>query len=168
MARSIEEQLRDFCVSDKGKVYIKQKIKSSGSINRVADQNINFALSEAADMRRLLVRYFNDAGLTSISENQISFSPVYTDQDGVIRIDLTMDNADLRRPSLYPDGYPDGAYNIVTLFIRGWDSSPVYGLWESRGISVKGRTHKSPDPMIQNAIKEFERTHTSKAIARME
>lgn len=168
MARSIEEQLELFCQSQSGKQQIKQAIKTNRRAGIHTGQTVAFAESEGYDMRRILVKYFHDAGLESISENDIHLSELYTDQDGNLRIDLMINDEDLRRPSLYPAGYPDGAYNILTLFIRGWSSSPVYGVWESHGVSVRGRTRKNPDPIIQNAITEFESTHSSIAIPMME
>lgn len=65
----------------------------------------------------------------------------WDDSVNAYRITIRYNEAYISRPSLYPEGYPKGAYNIVALLNRGYyphrgysedGANRVYGEWHGR------------------------------------
>lgn len=166
MSKPLKQQISEWMHSAEGQAEIKRQLASQNiSLSQVNSGDLAAIKSEAKELRNILVARLQEAGLTSIGVDQINIGELrQNDSDPLLfYVDLTIDSNDLRRPSLQPNRYPDGAYNIVTLFIRGWDSSPIYGYWASAGKNVRSRTHKDPEPIIEDAVNEFNVTHKLEA-----
>ena len=166
MSKPLKQQISEWVHSPTGLAEINRQLSSKKiSLDQVGTGDVAAIKSEANQLRNILVARLHEAGLTSIGVEQIHIGELHQDNKDPMSfyVDLSIDSNDLRRPSLQPNRYPDGAYNIVTLFIRGWDSSPIYGYWASAGKNVRSRTHKDPEPIIEDAVNEFNVTHKLEA-----
>lgn len=81
---------------------------------------------------------------------------------GGYSVEIRFKQEDVSRPSLYPEGYPDGAYNIVALLNRGYHASDyVYGEWkrgkDQRGPGAYVYSMKDREGLwyIQSAVEKF-------------
>lgn len=166
MSKPLKQQISEWAHSPAGQAEIKRQLSAQNiSLDQVDAGDVAAIKLEADQLRNILAARLHEAGLASIGVEQIHIGELRQDNKDPLSfyVDLSIDSDDLRRPSLQPNRYPGGAYNIVTLFIRGWDSSPIYGYWASADKNVRSRTHKDPEPIIEDAVKEFNATHKLEA-----
>ena len=118
------------------------------------------AMAAAEDLKRFIITYAqSEFTLSQFSVYQhihnMDVGSTVKLGDGRYRIDLNL-YGDLHRDSLIP-GY-DGAYDIVSLFVHGWEDKQgrtknVFGLWRNKMVRAKGR--KDPMDFIENAVDLF-------------
>lgn len=90
----------------------------------------------------------------SLSGSIAMSSSVEFGDDGIATITITM-SGPLARPSLNPDKYPEGVYDIVGLFSKGWsyDGFGPSGIWHGR--ITYALTHRNAAPFIARAVNEW-------------
>ena len=87
-----------------------------------------------------------------------------TNESGQLEVHINFDPEDIRRPSMYEAGYPEGVYDIVALMNRGYRADDhVYGQW--RGASVKSVQARDGLHFLEAAIEEFNTRYAGTATA---
>ena len=109
-------------------------------------------------------------GLYYFSRSSISFEMAYNPKTGLDAYVGFYTN-DVKRPSLYPQRYPNGVKNIIKLFTTGYQAKKhVYGNWNSsHGVynNVRSTLRREPNPFLEDAVKEFNRDYAGRAKARL-
>lgn len=96
------------------------------------------------------------------SINNIDIGEITDNGDGTYKINLDL-WGDLTRPSLNPNR--EGAYNIVSLFIHGWDARDTFAknkkwLWGNwHGRKVGARAYKEPMDFAEQAVEIFNKQY---------
>lgn len=111
----------------------------------------------AAKMLEVLKNAINSHGLSAGVVDAISnwdISATTSAGNGLYYISLNF-AGNPQRPSLAPDKYPYGAYNIIGLYNDGVDHTmrPVHGMWH--GQMVSSRTNIPAANFINEAVNTF-------------
>lgn len=84
-----------------------------------------------------------------------------------MEIHLNFDREMMRRSSLYPEGYPEGADNIVALMNHGYRAKNyVYGAWDGAGGKrIRSRLERPGLHFLDAAVEEFNQQFAGQARA---
>lgn len=107
-------------------------------------------------------------GLQSFSRSSIIVGEpklVPTDK-GKYLLEISFDEAALRRESLNPDKY-DGVENIIKLFVTGYHAGGVVrGKWRGHGDEIiSSLPDRESNDFLNNAVREFNSSHGGNAMA---
>lgn len=166
--KNLEAQIEKYLNSRSGKEAINKAIASSsisGISGMIQGVSVNKKeLSIAADeMKQILIDRLKDSGLEGMTQ-YISRSEIKSDPMKGMFFEITVPSFALRRDSLYPEKYPDGAYNIITLFEKGWSTNKsVWGIWH--GERTIGKKKRDPDPILNDAVIEFNSRWSSRGLS---
>lgn len=158
MRDSLQEKIRLFLNTNKGKQLV-QEYLSSGSSSSRKNSSVKNALESANMMKSILLEHLYyagiyDEGISKFTPDDIIIVGPTIDDSGNMEIYLNFNKEALHRDSLDPIRFPGGVDNIILLFTHGWDAnSQVFGEW--RGERVGSRKHKEPDSFMQDAVDEF-------------
>lgn len=154
--------INNFLRTDSGKLITRRAVSSNKGSRSGSGLNISndTAMNIAEELKKMILAYAGSQFTTSQisifnSINNIDIRQPIDNGDGTFRIDLNLDG-DLRRDSL--SHYSDGAYNIVSLFIHGWDDksgkiSKLFGMWNDK--LVRAKTSRSPMSFAEDAVDLF-------------
>lgn len=185
---SLDEKLKSWAKSPKGKAKIdaarKEALKegkrfgsrkgvlgSAGfgaGTGSVAANDLDFYKNEFLWLLRQTISkiptYYTDAYLGDIynfaDEGNIHCTGHFNNTTGYYEFHFNFDPESIKRESLEPDKYPEGAYDIVALINHGYDASGyIYGYWDQAGKEVRGLRTREGAFFIQEAVKEFERLY---------
>ena len=156
---SIEAELKKWAASPAGKKKIaearKQAIKSGKPFGGYIPLSRTDVEAIADRLRNTIYEYMPDS--LSDGENAVEFytPDIMQRDDGSWEVEIDFNENTLSRPSLEPNRYPDGAYNIVSLFIHGWDThgKAVFGEWH--GDKTWSRSKRAADPFVTRAVSAF-------------
>ena len=148
------------------------KEKIFNSVGGSYTVNKEMAIAIAQDLCNIIIQHADKEFTSSQASilkhiQEISIGGMSDAGNGYIYIELSL-NGDLSRPSLIPG---ESAYNIVSLFIKGWSPKkklrvPVIGRW--RDMTVAARTYKAGMGFTNEAISEFNSKYAGTAYAELE
>ena len=135
--KDLELQINKFLNSSRGKVAVKKALMSqpsgfgAGAFSSAVKVN-EAALAKAADsMKDILSKRLEESGLGSMTQ-YVSSTGMRSDHVNGLYFEIVVPDFALERESLYPEKYPRGAYNIITLFEKGWSTGNQIRFWKMR------------------------------------
>lgn len=167
--KQLESQIVKFLNSHDGKIAVKKAITGLPSGLHVSNNSGGIKINEnmmalaASDMKNILSSMLDNAGLGSVN-NSIYLTDLKSDPERGLFFEILVPDHELQRDSLYPEKYPEGAYNIITLFEKGWKAEKsVFGVWH--GEHVYSRKSRSPNPILEKAVTEFNSRWSSRGLS---
>ena len=163
---SLEDALKKWAQSPDGK----KKLGEGGK--RVARNGVIFGAGGAShppdyyaqEARRILSEEIQAAGF-EYGDYLIVSAPVWDDALGKWVITMNFDSDRAKRDSLYPDGYPEGATDIIALINHGYNArGVVYGYWPPAGKKIRSLQSRSGAYFIQEAASWFNRKYSGEAV----
>lgn len=120
-----------------------------------------------------LAAYYGDRLISILDRHITAAGYEFADYLGVVRtgfdessgqfeVHINFDPDEIRRPSLYEDGYSEGVYDIVALLNRGYRAEDhVYGQWH--GAAVKSLQARDGLHFLEAAVDEFNQRYAGVA-----
>lgn len=91
----------------------------------------------------------------------------WNDQLGKYELIVDFKEEFLSRPSLEPDRFPEGAYNIVALLNKGYHAKgAVYGEWH--GMETWSKENRPAEEYIQDAVRQFHALYGAEAVVNID
>lgn len=119
---------------------------TSYSLATIAQEFVNELRTQMSSHGLVGLDMYNVGDPVEIAPGRFEIRIEFPDQEGI------------HRPSLRPDKYPAGAYDIVTLLDEGYSADrPIYGMWH--GQRIKSRQTFTGYHFIEDAIDDFTRKH---------
>lgn len=157
-AAEIQKRLEDFSETKIGKKRVQEELKKN---KQILAKKIVLYDEAVSTLARIINEHTPDSIKNALPVESImrGASKPVENPDGTYTIHINFDKNLLRRDSLAYDGNGDfyGAYDIVGLFTKGWDTDPskrVWGTWHGKD-HVLNKLHKESDRFVQDAINEF-------------
>lgn len=152
--------------SDKGKLKILDAKTNNSNLKVASRQERWYYLSIAEEFKEILYKYIKSV-LPHFKKGTIDVGRVIkVHKEKGVKVEISFNPNDLRRKSLYPQGYPDGLNDIIALFSTGFECGYrtnrrgervrkyAYGI-DSQGKFTRGRTHLPPNDFLLRAVEEF-------------
>lgn len=163
---SLEDALKKWAQSPEGKKKLHEAGKQAAKRGVIyggggASHPPDYYAQEA---RRILSEEIQTAGF-EYGDYLIMSAPVWDDALGKWVITMNFDPAMSKRDSLYPEGYPDGAEDIVALMNHGYSArGVVYGYWPKAGKQIRSLQSRNGAYFIQQAASWFNQKYAGEAV----
>lgn len=181
MSMSLEQQLEKFSTTDKWKKLIKNaKVGGSSASSKGRQSTKSIGMGDVEIVSDILTELLM-AIKTKFPEMSSSMFNIYDmgyrgDTRGRNEYRVYFHN--VGRPSIYPEGYPDGLENVLALFSHGsepsknavWDKPGLEWNFGKRGRGIRKQRreyrkgyhifiqqgwYKKPDPFLINAVERL-------------
>lgn len=166
MSMSIEDALRKWAQSKQGQKALQAAAKNAYKSGNYGGRGSGTTEArEPAFYAEEMIRLLN---MEFIADGQdfgemLYWVPIgWDDSAGGYLLEIRLKQEDVSRPALYPEKYPDGAYNIVALLNRGYHAKDhVYGKWkhgqdqQGSGVYIRSLKDRAGAWYIQNAVENF-------------
>lgn len=161
----INEKLAAWAKSPEGQKKLQQAQKSavrSGKQFGSGQDQQKLTAFYADRLMNILDRHITDAGYDFA--DYLGVVDTRVAESGQFEVHIDFDPEEIRRPSLYEAGYPEGVHDIVALLNRGYRADDsVYGQW--RGAAVKSLPARDGLHFLEAAIEEFNTRYAGTATA---
>ena len=161
----IDEKLAAWAKSPEGQKKLRAAQKASARAGKQfgsGEDQKKLTAYYADRLMTILDRHITEAGYDFADYLGVVRTGV--DESGRFEVHIDFDPEDIRRPSLYEAGYPEGVHDIVALLNRGYRADDsVYGQW--RGASLKSLPTRDGLHFLEAAIEEFNTRYAGTATA---
>ena len=141
-AMDYQKMVEDFVKTPKGKGEIQSQIQNKKTANKSIGYSVIEMKRIAENLKNEIISEFSSlvykdprpeiafSGSNVIVSNPMPFVSLNDNGDTSNRITITFKDEALHRSSLWEEGYPDGAYDIIGLFTNGYRAgASVSGQW---------------------------------------
>lgn len=168
----IMKLVREYAKSPAGKTAIK---KQTGLI--YTDEDPSTMLTAYGEQMKNILYEHVHALIRSIILDDIVVRKPYQDKNGMWKLEISFKDGVLKRDSLDTDNYPEGVYNIVLLFAKGYHAKKyVYGHWYLPNqtwygggdfVHIRSKKDRNGSDFLIQAVNEFNE-NVGKGIAKAE
>ena len=170
MAGNLRQKINNFLASHSGKNRVNKKLDDLLTNGGTVESGETvYPIDEVANkFSSVLKNEISNSGLSADAESSIiSGINIDVKKVGIASFCITVRISpnDSSRPSLWPDGYPSGVYDIVGLLNEGAVTrDAVYGVWSSHPEygKIPSRTIIPGAHFIDSAISTFETLYSKK------
>lgn len=164
----INAKLASWAKTPDGKAKISAKKKDALKEGKILGSGVGYGagtgIVAAADVDfyrdrflEILREKIHEAGFNFADEDNVLVNGGFNNSTGYYEYHYNFDPESIKRTSLDPERYPEGAYDIVALMNHGYDANGhVYGYWEPAGKKIRSLQTREGAFFIQKATEEFE------------